>query len=326
MMNSYKAVKVAELRAKLGSIPAKLVLSVVIMFVLSWNTDLGKTAEVLASDPFDTLKDFVVFYGLLSYVYFFIRLFNNYVVGVLVAAAGVFAIYSVKDSLDPSQLKTLTFIMLIGGPVLDVIRLFRYSSLKREVIEESESLREKIDDIYESVQDYDDGYDRGYDDGYERGRSERLGSGRRKGIGRKKRSRNYDDRISDRRYRNGRDNYYDDGEDDRYDDYEDDYDEDYKNDYRDDYDEEYDEDYEEDYEESDGGYDGPGGGYGGRRNSFRSGDEDGRLYGFFDGCKSPESIKRRYRELCKVYHPDSGNGSEALFEVVSEEYRRLMDE
>ena len=294
-MNSYKAVKVAELRAKLGSIPAKLVLSVVILFALSWETDLEKTANVIASDPFGSLKNFVVFYGLLSYVYFFIRLFNNYIVGVLVAAAGVFAIYSVKDSMEPEQLKALTMIMLIGGPVLDVIRLFRYSSLKREVIEESESLREKIDDIYDSVQGYDEGYDRGFNDGYERGSYDGLPGGRRKGIGRGRgKNRRYDDRIEDRYY-------------------EDEYDDEYEDDYDEEYDDGYDDDYEEEYDDREDMPRGRGGGSAG-------------MYGFFDGCKSPESIKRRYRELCKVYHPDSGNGSEMLFEAVNEEYRRLMDE
>lgn len=47
--------------------------------------------------------------------------------------------------------------------------------------------------------------------------------------------------------------------------------------------------------------------------------------GFFSGCKDTASIKRRYRDLCKVYHPDTGNGSSEVFNKITEEYNRLME-
>lgn len=47
--------------------------------------------------------------------------------------------------------------------------------------------------------------------------------------------------------------------------------------------------------------------------------------GFFSDCKDTASIKRRYRDLCKVYHPDSGNGSSEVFNRITEEYNRLME-
>lgn len=46
--------------------------------------------------------------------------------------------------------------------------------------------------------------------------------------------------------------------------------------------------------------------------------------GFFNGCKDTASIKRRYKDLCKVYHPDSGNGSAEIFNKITQEYDRLM--
>lgn len=46
--------------------------------------------------------------------------------------------------------------------------------------------------------------------------------------------------------------------------------------------------------------------------------------GFFFGCDDERSIKRRYKELCKVYHPDNGNGSAEVFNKITEEYDRLM--
>lgn len=47
--------------------------------------------------------------------------------------------------------------------------------------------------------------------------------------------------------------------------------------------------------------------------------------GFFSGCKDAASIKRRYRDLCKVYHPDAGNGSSEVFNKITEEYNSLME-
>lgn len=46
--------------------------------------------------------------------------------------------------------------------------------------------------------------------------------------------------------------------------------------------------------------------------------------GFFFGCDDERSIKRRYKELCKVYHPDNGNGSAEVFNKITEEYNLLI--
>ncbi len=45
--------------------------------------------------------------------------------------------------------------------------------------------------------------------------------------------------------------------------------------------------------------------------------------GFFTDCRDQASIRRRYRDLCRVYHPDSGNGSAEIFNRITEEYERL---
>lgn len=45
--------------------------------------------------------------------------------------------------------------------------------------------------------------------------------------------------------------------------------------------------------------------------------------GFFTDCRDQASIRRRYRDLCRVYHPDSGNGSAEIFNRITEEYNRL---
>ncbi|MBP8969973.1 MAG: hypothetical protein KBG42_11935 [Lachnospiraceae bacterium] len=257
-MNGLKVVKVAELRAKLAAIPAKLVLAVLALGVMFWDTDLEKTFAAVSEKPIYAGGCFLVTYGVLSYLYFFIKLFHNYIVGIIVAAAAAYALYSIKDNFSGNLQTAFILIMVFGGPVLDLLRFVRYRNMKREVLEESEEFRDKIDDIYENVRGYDDGYDAGYESGYNRGRNEKIDYYER-------------ERIES-----------------RYDDYDDDYD---------------DEDY---IEEKD------------RMPQLPT--------GFFEGCKSPDAIKRRYRDLCKVYHPDNGNGSEAIFTAICDEYNRLMDE
>jgi hypothetical protein len=44
---------------------------------------------------------------------------------------------------------------------------------------------------------------------------------------------------------------------------------------------------------------------------------------FFAGCDTKESLSKRYRDLCKVYHPDMGNGSPEIFNKIQNEYDAL---
>ncbi|MCR5204047.1 MAG: J domain-containing protein [Lachnospiraceae bacterium] len=46
--------------------------------------------------------------------------------------------------------------------------------------------------------------------------------------------------------------------------------------------------------------------------------------GYFNGCKSEEEIKKRYRDLCKVFHPDSENGDQETFLRIKEDYETIM--
>ena len=231
-MNGLKVVKVAELRNKLAVIPAKIILAALIVGAYFWDTDLAVTAGKISEKPLLAGASFITIYGVLSYLYFFIKLFHNYIVGIIVAAAAAYGMYSLKDRFAAEQ---FNIIMILGGPVLDILRFIRYRNMKREVLEESEELRDKIDDIYDNVRGYDEGYDDGYERGYSHGRNEQI-----------------------------------------------------------------------DYYEKE------------RMPELPT--------GFFEGCKSPDAIKRRYRDLCKVYHPDNGNGSEAIFAAICDEYNRLMDE
>lgn len=44
---------------------------------------------------------------------------------------------------------------------------------------------------------------------------------------------------------------------------------------------------------------------------------------YFNGCNSMESLQKRYKDLCKVYHPDMGNGSAEIFTEIQAAYEFL---
>ncbi len=45
---------------------------------------------------------------------------------------------------------------------------------------------------------------------------------------------------------------------------------------------------------------------------------------FFRGVNDTESVKKRYRSLLKIYHPDNTNGDNDLVLAINEEYERLL--
>lgn len=51
--------------------------------------------------------------------------------------------------------------------------------------------------------------------------------------------------------------------------------------------------------------------------------------GYFAGCDSAESLEKRFKALCKVYHPDNTNGDSETFKALTEEYKsmkKMMEE
>lgn len=52
--------------------------------------------------------------------------------------------------------------------------------------------------------------------------------------------------------------------------------------------------------------------------------EQSVISAFFNGCANDDEIRKRYHQLCKVFHPDSGNGDEETFVLIKEEYDRLL--
>lgn len=45
--------------------------------------------------------------------------------------------------------------------------------------------------------------------------------------------------------------------------------------------------------------------------------------GFFAGCNTPEMLEKRYRALCKTYHPDAEAGDEDTFKRMTQDYEKL---
>ncbi len=278
-MNEFKILKVSDLRAKLATIPARLLLSVLILLgiltkemnaaeemasMVQDGTWVHRMEAMIIKDPMHALYYLLVIYGLVSYLYFFMRMFHSWLIGLIASAGVAFLIYEVLSAYAPEYLPYLLWIYVFAGVLVDLLRMIRYVHLRQQVIGAHD---EDVEDAY------GDGYDRGFDRGYQRAVREnrRVEYERRKEL-------EYD---------------------------------------RDDYNEDYDEDYnEEDYEEEDRAEERVGSG---RRKEIPE-------ISFFRDCKDEASIRRRYRELCKVYHPDSGNGSTEIFEAVNREYEELMAE
>lgn len=42
--------------------------------------------------------------------------------------------------------------------------------------------------------------------------------------------------------------------------------------------------------------------------------------GYFAGCITKEDATKRWRALCKIYHPDSGSGDAETFKIIRKEY------
>lgn len=46
---------------------------------------------------------------------------------------------------------------------------------------------------------------------------------------------------------------------------------------------------------------------------------------FFSGCTTPEKLEKRYKSLCKAYHPDTEGGDTETFQRMQEEYAMLKE-
>ena len=364
-MNVLRAIKVAELRKKLAIIPGKILMALLVMvgYYLFRNKtwDLTIVWGQVKTDWLDCIRNLVFIYGAISYFTFFLMLIKQWFLGLIVSVVTVVVLYFTVGTRDFQLFMMILFVLVMIGPIFDIIHFFRYFSLKNKVIEAEEEMQQNI-----RAGGHDSAYDDGFEEGYRRG----INAERRRSIaGRPGEIETQEDDYgeygneigtnsddwdsgeyiedfeSSDSYGNSydEDGYGDDGY--REDGYGDDgYSEDgYGEDgYREDGygDDGYREDgYGEDgyggdgYREDDYGRDGynDGGSSAGKRAAQGASKpkkpvaaDSGNVAGYFADCKTEKEIKRRYHDLCKVYHPDSGNASSDIFCRINAEYVKLM--
>ncbi len=46
---------------------------------------------------------------------------------------------------------------------------------------------------------------------------------------------------------------------------------------------------------------------------------------FFRGVRDPVALKKRYRDLSKIYHPDNHSGDREVFRSITKEYEKLKE-
>lgn len=316
-MNVLNAIKVAELRKKLAVIPEKLIFaSLILVGIVLYRNGVGDLTllwEKIKLDWLFYVGALVFIYGAVSYFVFFMQLLKQWFLGLVLSLGILAALYFTIGRQDSDLLMMVIFVLVLIGPFFDVINFFRYIRLKNKVIEAEEELKQSID----AAASHDSSYDDGFEEGYRRGIN----------AGKKDAEEKATKRIKSKKHK--RAEYIEDSSDDEDDISEgsnsDDWDSDES---KDDYESEDSYDYDDTYEsgsDSDGDDDDfENNSYADNRRTVAG--DSGNVAGYFADCKNRKEIKRRYHDLCKVYHPDSGNASSDIFCKINAEYLTLMSE
>lgn len=316
-MNVLNAIKVAELRKKLAVIPEKLIFaSLILVGIVLYRNGVGDLTllwEKIKLDWLFYVGALVFIYGAVSYFVFFMQLLKQWFLGLVLSLGILAALYFTIGRQDSDLLMMVIFVLVLIGPFFDVINFFRYIRLKNKVIEAEEELKQSID----AAASHDSSYDDGFEEGYRRGMN----------AGKKDAEEKATKRIKSKKHK--RAEYIEDSSDDEEDISEgsnsDDWDSDES---KDDYESEDSYDYDDTYEsgsDSDGDDDDfENNSYADNRRTVAG--DSGNVAGYFSDCKNRKEIKRRYHDLCKVYHPDSGNASSDIFCKINAEYLTLMSE
>ena len=316
-MNVLNAIKVAELRKKLAVIPEKLIFaSLILVGIVLYRNGVGDLTllwEKIKLDWLFYVGALVFIYGAVSYFVFFMQLLKQWFLGLVLSLGILAALYFTIGRQDSDLLMMVIFVLVLIGPFFDVINFFRYIRLKNKVIEAEEEFKQSID----AAASHDSSYDDGFEEGYRRGMN----------AGKKDAEEKATKRIKSKKHK--RAEYIEDSSDDEDDISEglnsDDWDSDES---KDDYESEDSYDYDDTYEsgsDSDGDDDDfENNSYADNRRTVAG--DSGNVAGYFADCKSRKEIKRRYHDLCKVYHPDSGNASSDIFCKINAEYLTLMSE
>lgn len=128
-MDELKIVKLAELRSKIGGIPAKLLVTFLIAGGIYW----GFSFEKFKENPAVNIFAFVVVYGIISYFWLCVKMTRNWIVGIVVAVVLIFVWVGSMEKLSGFTQTLIGCAICFGGPVLDILTVIRYFIIKKKV-------------------------------------------------------------------------------------------------------------------------------------------------------------------------------------------------
>lgn len=128
-MDELKIVKLAELRSKIGVIPAKLLVTFLLVNAILWNFSFEKFKE----DIFQNIFVFVIMYGIISYFWLCVKMTGNWIIGIVVAIVLVFVWTGSMEKMSGLVGTLIGCAICFGGPVMDVLTIIRYFAIKKKV-------------------------------------------------------------------------------------------------------------------------------------------------------------------------------------------------
>lgn len=128
-MDELKLLKLAELRSKIGAIPAKLLVTFLISGGLYWQFSFEKFME----DPGTNIFAFVVTYGIISYFWLCVKMTRNWLVGFGVAIILILVWVGSMDKMSEVFQVLIGGAICFGGPVIDVLAVIRYFVIRKQV-------------------------------------------------------------------------------------------------------------------------------------------------------------------------------------------------
>lgn len=149
-MDEIAIVKLSTLRSKIGAIPGKLLVTLLLMEGIYWHFSWDAFQE----NVLESIVSTVVLYGLISYFYLCVRMTHNWLIGIIVALILFFFLMANLEKMGDILSAVITIVLCFGGPILDVYYLLRYFSLKRKLFSGAGHSYEYDDQEEDSEEDY----------------------------------------------------------------------------------------------------------------------------------------------------------------------------
>ncbi len=124
-----KIVKLETLRSRMGAIPGKLLVAVLLSFGVYWRFSFEKFME----DPVQNIFILMVIYGMVSYFWLCVKATRNWIIGFVVALGLIFLLGVNMDKLSGFLQFLIRAAICFGGVVMDVIYIVRYFMIKGSI-------------------------------------------------------------------------------------------------------------------------------------------------------------------------------------------------